>query len=155
MYEKDTLYTINGDKNDFIVLKHSVMLRIYYADVDKMGIVYNSNYLRYFEIGRTELMRHFGISYSFVEAQGFLLPLIEANIRWKGSARYDDIIEIQTSFYPDFLTPKVRFDYNIKTSEKLIAYGYTIHTFVRSDNFRPVRTPKFFLEKIEKIITQK
>ncbi|MFN3307013.1 MAG: acyl-CoA thioesterase [Candidatus Kapaibacteriota bacterium] len=131
------------------------MLRVYYADVDKMGIVYNGNYLRYFEIGRTELMRHFGIPYSLVEEQGYLLPLIEANIKWKASARYDDIIEIQTSFYPDFLNPKVRFDYVIKTSDKIIAYGYTIHTFVRSEDFRPVRTPKFFLDKIEQITIQR
>lgn len=152
---KDFFEITNSDKDQFKILKHSVMLRVYYADVDKMGIVYNGNYLRYFEIGRTELMRHFGIPYSLVEEQGYLLPLIEANIKWKASARYDDIIEIQTSFYPDFLNPKVRFDYVIKTSDKIIAYGYTIHTFVRSEDFRPVRTPKFFLDKIEQITIQR
>ncbi len=153
--KKDSLVTTNFDKDEFKALKHSVLLRVYYADVDKMGIVYNGNYLRYFEIGRTELMRHFGIPYSLVEEQGYLLPLIEANIKWKGSARYDDTIEIETSFYPDFFNPKVRFEYVIKTSDKIIAYGYTIHTFVRCEDFRPVRTPKFFIDKIEQIITQK
>lgn len=155
--KENTIDTINFDKNkmELNVLKHSIKLRIYYSEVDKMGVVYNGNYLRYFEIGRTELMRFFGIPYSYVEAQGYLLPLIEANIKWKGSAKYDDTIEIQTSFNPDFSNLKLRFDYEIINSEKIIAYGYTIHTFVRSDSFRPVRTPKFFLDKLEQIINKR
>jgi len=125
--------------------------RIRYADVDKMGIVYNGNYLRLFEIGRTELMREYGIPYTEVEQNGYILPLIEANIKWSGSAKYDDIVDIETTFDPGKINSTVRFDYEIRVNGKLIASGYTIHTFVRLGTFRAVKPPKFFLEKISKI----
>ncbi|MCX7880544.1 MAG: acyl-CoA thioesterase [Ignavibacteria bacterium] len=128
---------------------HSIFIRIPYADVDKMGIVYNGNYLRYFEQGRTELMRNFGLPYSEVESRGYILPLVEAHINWKGSARYDDLIEIQTSFDPRSVNSKIRFDYHLFSNEREIATGFTVHTFVRADKFVPVRPPKFFLEWIK------
>lgn len=132
-------------------LKHSVFLRICYADVDKMGVVYNGNYLRFFEIGRTELMRSIGIPYTSVEERGYLLPLVEAKIKWKGSAHYDDLIEIVTTFEPENIGSTIRFDYLIKVEDCEIASGYTIHCFVSSENFKPVKPPKFFLEIIENI----
>lgn len=132
-------------------LVHSVSERIRYADVDKMGIVYNGNYLRLFEIGRTELMRNFGIPYADFESQGYLLPLVEANIRWKGSARYDDVVEIKTTFDPSAVNSTLRFDYEIFVDGELIANGYTIHSFIRADTFRAVKPPKFFIEHLEKL----
>ncbi|MCX7908637.1 MAG: acyl-CoA thioesterase [Ignavibacteria bacterium] len=129
--------------------------RVRYADVDKMGVVYNGNYLRFFEIGRTELMRHFGIPYSEVEKQGYLLPLIEAKIVWKGSAKYDDVLEITTLFNSKEINSTIRFDYEIRVDGKIIVNGYTVHSFVRADNFRAVKPPSFFLNKVEEIIKTK
>ncbi len=132
-------------------MKHSVFFRIRYADVDRMGVVYNGNYLRFFEIGRTELMRSIGIPYSLVEKKGYFLPLVEAKIKWKGSAHYDDLIEIVTTFDPESIGSTIQFDYLIKVEKREIANGYTIHCFVTSDNFKAVKPPKFFLEIIENI----
>ena len=67
-------------------------IRVIYADTDQMGVVYHSNYLRYFEIGRTELLRELGISYKDMEACGLFLPVKEAFIDYKISIKYDDII---------------------------------------------------------------
>ena len=76
---------------------HSTTIRVRYADTDKMGIVYNGNYLTYFEIGRTELLRSLGMPYAVLEQQGFQLPVIEAHIEYKAPAEYDDLISIKAT----------------------------------------------------------
>ncbi len=135
-------------------LKYSTTERIRYADVDKMGVVYNGNYLRLFEIGRTELMRNYGIPYPEVEKLGYILPLVEACVKWKGSAKYDDLVEIRTEFNPENLNSTIRFDYEILVDGKTIAIGYTVHSFVLSGKFRAVKPPKFFIEHIRKITNE-
>lgn len=137
--------------DDYRILVYSVKERIRYADVDRMGVVYNGNYLRFFEIGRTELMRHFGIPYKDFETQGYLLPLVEANIKWKGSARYDDVVEIKTTFNPANVNSTIRFDYEVLVDNQVVASGFTVHSFVRADTFRAVKPPKFFLEHLKRI----
>jgi acyl-CoA thioester hydrolase len=132
------------------VWEHTFQIRVRYADTDKMGIVYNGNYLRFFEIGRTELMRSFGIPYKELESNGYLLPLLEAKVEWKGTARYDDLLDIITRFNPNGVTTRIRFEYQILCEGKEIAVGYTMHTFVRADSFRAVRPPQFFLDKLRK-----
>lgn len=137
--------------DDYRILVYSVKERIRYADVDRMGVVYNGNYLRFFEIGRTELMRHFGIPYKDFETQGYLLPLVEAKIKWKGSARYDDVVEIKTTFNPANVNSTIRFDYEVLVDNQVVASGFTVHSFVRADTFRAVKPPKFFLEHLKRI----
>ncbi len=141
---------VNAEKS-FLNGKFSYVykVRVRYADVDKMGIVYNGNYLRYFEIGRTELMRSLGLPYKLVEEMGYLLPLIEAKIQWLGSAKYDDELEIHTAHAPVFDAPRIVFEYSIVCRGKEIAKGYTIHTFVRASDFKPVKPPSFFVEKLK------
>ncbi|MDC1068268.1 thioesterase family protein [Candidatus Kapabacteria bacterium] len=129
------------------LLEHKCVFRVRYADTDKMGIVYNGNYFTFFETGRTELMRHFNLAYTLVEENGFLLPLTEANISYKSPARYDDILEIFAKLeYDNSL--QIKFEYEIKILEKLIAKGYTKHVFVTKEKMRPVKPPKFFLDLI-------
>ncbi len=70
--------------------------RVIYGDTDAMGIVYYANYLRYFELGRNEYMRARGLTYREVEAQGFALPVAEARCRYLRSARYDDLVTVET-----------------------------------------------------------
>lgn len=45
-------------------MKHLTPVRVIYADTDAMGIVYHTNYIRWFEVGRTELLRHLGLVYA-------------------------------------------------------------------------------------------
>ena len=73
-----------------------VKIRTIYADTDAMGIVYHTNYIRWFEIGRTELFRDMGILYAEVETAGFNLPLTQVYCHYLLPARYDDIVEVET-----------------------------------------------------------
>ena len=71
-------------------------VRVRYAETDQMGVVYHSNYLIWFEIGRTDWLRETGWTYREMEAEGIQLPVIEAHCTYRLGARYDDDIEIRT-----------------------------------------------------------
>ncbi len=85
---------VTAHKDDHI---HRTQYRVLYGDTDAAAVVYNANYLRYFEIGRTEFMRERVCSYRDIEQMGFVLPVIECHIRFKAPARYDDILIIETT----------------------------------------------------------
>lgn len=126
-------------------------VRVRYADTDKMGYVYNGTYLTYFEVGRCELMRHFGLPYSEFERQGYFLPLVEAYASYKNPAYYDDLLGVETTLDFKNINSTMRFDYRILKDVLIIAEGYTIHSFVKVGIKRPVKPPIFFIEKLNKI----
>ena len=65
-------------------------LRVRYQETDKMGIVYHSNYLVWFEIARTEFFRKMGVSYTKLEKEGYCLLVAEANCKYRAHEGYDD-----------------------------------------------------------------
>ncbi len=111
--------------------------RVRYAETDKMGVVYNSNYLIWFEIGRVELMRDLGYSYRDLEEDGYILPVAEASCRFKDSAAYDDEILIRTRIVR-LRRSLIQFDYDIYRAEdlKLLATGTTTHFVTGQDKQR-------------------
>ena len=109
-------------------------VRVRYAETDQMGIVYYANYLVWFEVGRVELLRSLGFSYSMLETEHeCILPVVEASCRYRSPARYDDEILIETR--PALLRGSViKFAYRIfrKASQtgkerELLAEGETVH----------------------------
>ena len=74
--------------------KNLTKIRVIYADTDALGIVYHTNYIKWFEIGRGELLRELGIPYSQIENMGYNLPLTEVNCHYLYPARYDQIVFI-------------------------------------------------------------
>ena len=119
----------------------SSLVRVRYAETDKMGIVYYANYFVWFEIGRTDLLRSLGWSYREMEDSGIALPVIEAECQYRQSAHYDDELEIGTK---GTLLSAVRiaFDYEIvRRSDKAInVSGRTVHAAVNNQG-RPCRLP--------------
>ncbi len=108
--------------------------RVIYADTDAGGVVYNASYLRYFEMGRTEMMRARGLPYSTIEKRGFILPVTESYLRYKAPARYDELITIDTSL-AEVKKVSCRFNYRIvrigeKKTEQLLVKGFTVHACV-------------------------
>ncbi len=81
-----------------LLASHKTELRVRYADTDQGGVVYNSNYLIFFEVGRTEMMRQLGIPYAQVESEGTILPVVEAHVNYIAPARYDDLLVIESCF---------------------------------------------------------
>jgi len=105
-----------------------------------MGVVYYSNYLVWFEVGRTEWLRETGWSYREMEVEGIALPVIEAHCEYRQPARYDDDIEIRTR--ASLLTPvRLRFDYEVvRSDQSRVASGYTVHAALDTTG-RPCRLP--------------
>ena len=80
-----------------IDLTGETTLRVRYAETDKMGVVYHSNFLIWFEVGRVELLRQFGFQYSDMEADDNChIPVVDVHVRYKAPARYDDEILVRT-----------------------------------------------------------
>ncbi|MBP1963663.1 acyl-CoA thioesterase [Paenibacillus aceris] len=127
-------------------------LRVRYAETDQMGVVYHANYLNWFEIGRTELIRELGYSYRSIEHKGLLLPVVEAEVKFKKPARYDDLVSINTRVL-EMSSVRLHFAYEIRkineeltTSSadkegELLVTGTTRHVWV-NPSWKPVRIEK-------------
>ena len=124
--------------------KVTSQVRVLYADTDQMGVVNNVNYLRWFEVGRAEMMRSLGRSYRDVEAAGIRLPVVEARCHYRKPARYDDLLAIETGIR-ELSRASVRFGYRVVREEdgELLAWGSTTHCFLDRDD-RPTRPPPEF-----------
>ncbi len=133
------------------MLKHVSTIRVKYADTDAMGIVYNGRYLEYFEVGRTELLRAHGLPYSQVEENGYQLPLLEAFVKYKTPAKYDDLIEVEATV-KELFSPKIHIDYILtrQGSGEVLATGYTEHVFIKKGTVKPVRPPAFYINALKK-----
>lgn len=132
------------------IIIHDHQLRVRYKETDKMGVVYNGNYLTYFEIGRTELMRTAGYPYIRFEEEGYYLPLIESHAEYIKSAHYDDILTIRSSIKP-VISARVRFDYEVYRDDELLTRGYTGHCFMDIATMKAVRPPKSFVDFIKEV----
>ncbi len=112
---------------------HRCSMRTLYADTDRSQVVYHGNYLRYFELGRTSLMRDLAYPYLEVEQSGFLYPVIEIGIQYYSPLRYDDQAFIHTR--PATLERvRIQFDYIItheKTGE-IVCIGFTRHCSINT-----------------------
>lgn len=130
------------------IISLNTKIRVRYADTDKMGVVYNSVYLVYFEVGRTELMRAYNLPYTEFEKAGYHLPLIEAKVVFRKAAFYDDLLVIKATLDTEKISAKLQFDYIISRDSDLIAEGYTIHSFMNSTTKRAVKPPEIFLKAL-------
>lgn len=116
--------------------------RVIYGDTDQMGIVYYANYLRLFELGRNEYMRAVGLTYKEVEEKGTILPVTHAALKYKKSAKYDDLLQVETRI-TSIRGARVHFTYEIKNEAgEVLVEGSTEHASV-DRNGRVVRlTPE-------------
>jgi len=123
--------------------------RVIYGDVDSMKMAYYANYLRWFEIGRSELIRHLGLPYAEIEARGYRLPVTEAYLKYNKPARYDEIILINSGV--GFIRKaSMRFDYRILNQEnELLVQGYTVHACLDPEG-KLVRLPESVITLLEK-----
>ncbi|MEM1001266.1 MAG: thioesterase family protein [Bacteroidota bacterium] len=124
-------------------------IRVRYGETDQMGVVYHGNYAEYFEVGRTEWLRQFGITYRQMEETGIMLPVISLNINYKNSARYDDVLKVKTRL-KKIPTASIEFVYELKNAdEKLLAHGSTVLAFIDMKRNRPTRCPQYLLDQLQ------
>ena len=123
-------------------------VKIFYKDVDQMGIVYYSRYFEYFEEARTELLASIGLGVTDVEKKGIMLPVISSHCDYLKGARFEQNIIIRASISTEPRS-KLQIDYSvfIENEKEPIATGYTDHAFV-NDRGMAVRAPKMILERL-------
>jgi acyl-CoA thioester hydrolase len=105
--------------------EHTTEIRVRYAETDAMGFLHHSNYLTYFEIGRTELLRAQGGDYRKMEAGGLFLVVAKAECKYRRPARYDDLLVLKTTL--SRVGPvKLEHDYEITRDGEVLANGHTV-----------------------------
>ena len=130
-------------------LKNFTTYRVIYGDTDQMGVVYYANYLRWFERGRSEFLRQIGLPYSAIEEAGFHFPVADVNCRYAQSARYDDVVQIETELV-ELGRASLSFKYVISRESDpcTLATGSTKHACVDSSG-RVRRIPKILLDTVK------
>ena len=126
---------------------HTVEIRVRYAETDQMGAVYNSHFLTYFEVGRTEYLRSMGASYRDLEARGAFLVVVEAHCRYLSPARYDDLLKLDT--WVSRLRPaRIDFGHRLRRADDgtAVAEGHLVLACV-DEGRRPRRLPNEVREK--------
>lgn len=126
--------------------------RVCYGDTDKMGVVYYGHYPRFYEIGRTEMIRNIWKSYREMEESGIFLPARSLKINYLKPAFYDDLLTIRTIIKE---VPKVKFkliSHIFNESEELINEGEVTLAFMNAKTGRPCRAPEDLIDVLSKEI---
>ena len=114
-------------------------IRVPYADTDRMGIVYHTNYIKYFEVGRTEYLREVGYPYAQLEEEGVWLPVASVYCEYRSPAKYDDLLTVNT-WVGELKSATIVMAYEIyrKGTDEIIVKGETKHP-ITDDKLKPVR----------------
>ena len=133
------------------MIRYDHPIKVYYKDIDQMGIVYYSRYFEFFEEARTEMLSSIGLDYSNVEENGAMLPVIEAHCEYKKGATFSQDLIVKT-YIRELPKVKIKFEYKIcpAGSDEILLTGYTVHACTNLEG-KPVKMPKY----IRKILQDK
>jgi len=121
-------------------------ITVRYAETDMMGIVYHANYLPWFEVARTQLLREQGFPYRQLETDGYRLPVLEVAAKYRRPALYDDTLTIVATIREKPLL-RIRIDYEVFRGDELLATGQSAHAFCDLTG-RPTRPPAAFVARM-------
>ncbi|MGD2033890.1 MAG: thioesterase family protein [Bacteroidales bacterium] len=130
------------------MISSEIKIRVRYGEVDRMGYLHHGNYALYFEEGRTELLRGFGLSYKQMEDDGILLPVREMNIRYLRPALYDEQVVLETTLINK---PVVRLDFRYVMKNEagdILAEATTTLVFTDASTRKVIRAPEFFMNLV-------
>lgn len=120
----------------------STKIIVRYAETDQMGIVHHSVYPVWYEAARTDFIKHFGVSYSYLEEKGLMMPLTALACNYFVPAHYEDELIVQACI-KKLSFARILFYYEVRLAESLLGSGTTEHGFVSSKTFKPVSLKKF------------
>ncbi|MBN1252034.1 MAG: acyl-CoA thioesterase [Bacteroidales bacterium] len=134
------------------MIVNNTNLRVRYGETDKMGYVYYGIFAEYYEVGRTELMREFGLTYKEIEKNGIMLPVVSMNIKYLKPAFYDDFLTIKT-ILEKVPSIKIEFKYEIyNQNNELLNLGETTLVFVDEKTRKPRKAPEDFILDLKRKI---
>lgn len=131
------------------MFQHTTKVRVRYGETDQMGYMYYGNYGEFFEVGRVEMLRSLGLTYSGMEASGVMMPVLEMKCKYLKPARYDEEITIKVTV-AKMPGVKIHFEYNLYNDrDELIHIGETLLAFVNMKSNRPCLPPQDFLDALK------
>jgi acyl-CoA thioester hydrolase len=124
-------------------------LRVRYAETDAMGVVYHTNYLVWFEVGRGDYFRTYGQDYGEWEKQGYLLPVSEVQARFHAPARYGELITVST-WIEEIRSRSLTLGYEVRSADTQgrLATGWTKHICMDREG-RAIRLPMEMIQALE------
>jgi acyl-CoA thioester hydrolase len=133
------------------MISNDIKIRVCYGDTDKMGVVYYGTYPRFYEIGRTELLRQYGITYRQIEESGIVWPVRNLQITYLKPAFYDDLLTVRTIVEE---LPTVRF--RIKTeiyneAGELINHGEVVLISTNPQTGKATKTPLWLIDQFRQM----
>lgn len=125
------------------MIKSESKITARYAETDQMGIIHHSVYPVWYEVARTDFIKQFGYSYSQMEKDGIMLPLVSLNCVYLLPAKYEDELIIQT-YVSELKYSSVTFSYEVLrvSDNKIISKGSTVHAFVNTSDFKVINIKK-------------
>ncbi len=131
------------------MISFETKIRVEYHHTDQMGIVHHSNYVKFFEVARTEWLRAMGITYAEMERRGVMMPIVDVAVKYRNPALYDELISV-TAFVDEVPMARMTFRYEVRGEDgREIATGSTTLGFIDSQTRRPQRAPQWLLEVIK------
>ena len=104
---------------------HEITIRVRYQETDGQRRVHHGNYLTYFEMGRTEMLRAQGYTYKAFEDAGLFMVVAEASCRYRAAAEYDDMLLLRT-YVGKVTSASIRHTYELIRDSRIIATGETL-----------------------------
>jgi len=128
---------------------HTTKVRVRYGETDQMGYMYYGNYAEFFEVGRVEMLRSLGLTYSWMEEVGIMMPVLEMKCKYLKPALYDEEISIRVTM-EKMPAVKIHFKYELfNEKQDLIHIGETLLAFIDMKRNRPSLPPQEFLDKVK------
>ena len=125
-------------------------IRVEYHHTDQMGIVHHSNYVKFFEVARTEWLRQAGLTYAEMARRGVMMPIVDVQIKYRQPAYYDELIKVK-AIVEEMPMARMTFKYEISgEDDRDIATGLTTLGFIDKTTRRPHRAPAWLLEVVER-----
>jgi len=131
------------------MFEHSTKIRVRYGETDQMGYMYYGNYAQFYEVGRVEMLRSMGLTYSGMEASGIMMPVVELNCKYLKPALYDEEITVKVIMKE---MPRIRIHFNYELyneKQELINTGETLLVFINMQTNRPCLAPEDFRDKLK------
>ena len=130
--------------------RFTTRVRVRYAETDAAGVVYYGNYLTYFEVVRVELLRALGHPITSIEADGVLLPVVEARLKYLRPARLDDLLEVSARV--ESVGPaSFALDYEVARDGLLLVSGWTRLAVCERDSGRAMPMPDWLRDLFERL----
>ena len=131
------------------MISFETKIRVEYHHTDQMGVVHHSNYVKFFEVARTEWLRASGLTYAEMERRGVMMPIVDVAVKYRNPALYDELISV-TAFVDEAPKARMVFRYEVRGEDgREIASGSTTLGFIDRESRRPMRAPQWLLDVVK------